>query len=298
MKKFLKMNAASKVEFALGGQLISNEPWAHMKRTIDNYEVIIGVKNTLYLEVEGTKYEVQPGDVLIIPPHQFHGGYSQCKPGVSFYWFHFYCSQDIALIDEKTMDHEVKLLRANPYAKHSNTSIFLPIFSTPRDINRINILCHQLLDVANSNYYNPLAVDYLATVLLIELSEQTLTHFHSPSETGNIDKTITKIMEWIRVNAMSDISVQSIAENFNYSRNYLSRIFKSHTGMNIKDYIHMLKISKAKDLLIRSNSGIKGIALSVGIDDEKYFMRLFKKYEKMTPTEYRKAYYRIPLNLD
>ncbi|MCI2255727.1 AraC family transcriptional regulator [Domibacillus sp. PGB-M46] len=58
----------------------------------------------------------------------------------------------------------------------------------------------------------------------------------------------------------------------------------------------MLKLSKAKDLLTLSDESIGSIARTVGISDERYFMRLFKQYEKLTPSEYRKAYHRIQLN--
>jgi YesN/AraC family two-component response regulator len=58
----------------------------------------------------------------------------------------------------------------------------------------------------------------------------------------------------------------------------------------------MIKISKAKELLIRTNESIKMIAFAIGINDEKYFMRLFKKYEKVTPSEFRQAYYRVLMN--
>ena len=96
--------------------------------------------------------------------------------------------------------------------------------------------------------------------------------------------------------AMDDISLSDVAEHFTYNKNYLSRFFKKKTGYNLQEYINLMKISKAKDLLTRSSQSIQYIADKVGIHDEKYFMRLFKKYESMTPTEYRKAFYRIHLN--
>ncbi|WP_245308217.1 helix-turn-helix domain-containing protein [Halalkalibacter urbisdiaboli] len=88
----------------------------------------------------------------------------------------------------------------------------------------------------------------------------------------------------------------SIAEKFNYNRDYLSRMFKQHTGTNLQEYIHLNKLAKAKELLTRTDQSVKDIALAIGIHDEKYFMRMFKAHEKVTPTEYRKAYYRTYLN--
>lgn len=66
--------------------------------------------------------------------------------------------------------------------------------------------------------------------------------------------------------------------------------------MNLKEYIHITRLRKATDLLSSSNLSIKEIANEVGFQDEKYFMRVFKKYKKMTPSEFRNAYYRTHLN--
>ncbi|MGI8384332.1 helix-turn-helix domain-containing protein [Robertmurraya sp. P23] len=66
--------------------------------------------------------------------------------------------------------------------------------------------------------------------------------------------------------------------------------------MNVLEYLHYLKIRKAKELLSSTSYIIKEISYQVGIYDEKYFMRLFKKHENMTPSEFRKAYSRINLN--
>jgi AraC-like DNA-binding protein len=296
MKQFLKTNVNTPIEYISSGLFVSSEPWTHTKRNISSYEVIIGVKKTLYIMQEDVRYEVKPGDILLLLPNHTHQGYKVCDPGVSFYWCHFYCSNYFAMIDDNTMEEEVLSFRSNPDYQRSNPHIFIPIYSVPSRIERINILFNQLLDVANANYYNNRSVDYFVTSLLIEISEQALTNFQTTKEKTKADKNLVKIVEWIRIHAMDTLSVTSIAERFNYNQDYLSRVFKQKHGINIQVYIHILKLSKAKELLTTTSLGIKEIAHLIGISDEKYFMKLFKKYEKVTPTEFRKAYYRTHLN--
>ncbi|WP_371263554.1 helix-turn-helix domain-containing protein [Paenibacillus sp. 1_12] len=60
--------------------------------------------------------------------------------------------------------------------------------------------------------------------------------------------------------------------------------------------MHVQKILKAKELLSRTTMSVIEIAKAVGLHDEKYFMRLFKNNEKMTPTKFRNAYYLTHLN--
>lgn len=57
-------------------------------------------------------------------------------------------------------------------------------------------------------------------------------------------------------------------------------------------------MTKAKDLLTRTDTSIKQIASIIGFSDDKYFMRVFKKYEKLTSTKFRKAFYQNQLNND
>ncbi|MBD8067887.1 helix-turn-helix domain-containing protein [Bacillus sp. PS06] len=296
MNKFLKTKILRPIEFISGGQFISETPWIHTKRTIDSFELIIGFNKTLYIEQKQMKYEVNPGDILLLLPHHEHHGYKMCEEDISFYWLHFYCSDDYLIIDDETMNDEIARLRTNPNYYKSNTNIYLPNFFTPGSIDRINIMFHQLLHVYRSNYYTYHSGHYLVTSLLIEITEQLIANFNFLQSSTNGNTNINKIMEWIRIHSLGNITVTDISDKFNYNREYLSRSFKKHTGMTITEYIHLLKLSKAKDYLSSTNCSIKEIAYNVGIQDEKYFMKLFKKYEKMTPTEYRESYFRIKMN--
>lgn len=57
-----------------------------------------------------------------------------------------------------------------------------------------------------------------------------------------------------------------------------------------------MKIVKAKEMLSLSEKNVKEISYLLGFKDEKYFMKLFKRYENLTPSEYRQAYHKTHLN--
>src|SRR5699024_11225130 len=128
--------------------------------------------------------------------------------------------------------HTFNTLRTYTKLNLVHANILLPLYSRPAQIDRIHILFNQLLDVATANYYNNHAVDYLATSLLIELSEQTITNFHTSVESTDVDKKLGNIMEWIRIHALGDISVHGIAEAFNYNKDYLTRMLKNNIDRN------------------------------------------------------------------
>ncbi|OXS73137.1 helix-turn-helix transcriptional regulator [Domibacillus enclensis] len=298
LKEYLHASLEQPVLFTLGGKFVTDIHWTHMKRSMGDYEMIIGIHGTLYIQCEATAFEVKPGDVLILPPHKVHQGYKECQPGTSFYWFHFLFPDNSApvIINELEVDRHVKVIQSKPELYQKQSAVFLPFFSAPHQSDRLTILFNQLLDVASAHYYHSRAVDFLATSILIELSEQMIKHFHLASDQKNSDKKIASILEWIRLNSLEEMSTGKVAVHFNYNRDYLCRFFKKETGLTVQEYIHMLKLSKAKDLLTLSNESIGNISRTIGFQDERYFMRLFKQYEKLTPSEYRKAYHRIPLN--
>jgi AraC-like DNA-binding protein len=293
--QYVRTNVTKPVEFISCGKFCSDSEWAHGKRCLDSFEIIIGCEKTLYISQGEQKYEVGPGEVLLLLPGVVHEGYHECEAGVSFFWFHFLTSQPYSLLDAEALGREVYELN-KPEAPKICSDVYLPLFFAPAEIDRANILFKQLQHIGLSNYYTQQAAHYIATLLLIELSDQMIGCFQSSPEKSQSDRNIAEIIEWVRIHAFKDISVSDIADEFRYNKNYLSRFFKSKTGYHLQEYINLMKISKAKDLLTRSTRSVKDIAEKVGISDEKYFMRMFKKYENMTPTEYRTAFFRIHLN--
>ncbi|EXX87752.1 AraC family transcriptional regulator [Paenibacillus darwinianus] len=293
--QYLRANIEKPIEFLSCGQFYSDVPWTHSKRSVDSFEIIIGIEKCLYISQGEEKYEVRSGDVLVLLPGVTHEGYRPCEEGVSFFWFHFLVSDTYGILDEEGLDKELAALK-EPDSPKRCSDVYLPVFYAPAGIERANILFQQLQHIGMSNYYTRQAAHYIATLLLIELSDQMIGDYQNSPGKPQGDRNIAEIIEWVRIHALTDISASDVAEHFTYNRNYLSRFFKQKTGFNLQEYINLMKISKAKEMLTRGTRSIRDIAEGVGIHDEKYFMRLFKKYESMTPTEYRKAFYRIHLN--
>ena len=68
---------------------------------------------------------------------------------------------------------------------------------------------------------------------------------------------------------------------------YLSHLFRRQTGEKYVQYLNGIRIAKAKDLLLTTDRKLYQIARSVGYDNVKYFFRVFKKWEGITPEQYR-----------
>lgn len=97
-----------------------------------------------------------------------------------------------------------------------------------------------------------------------------------------------QLKDYILKHLDTDITVQSICHHFYISQTKLYKLSKKNFNMGISDYIRLQRIKKAKKLLLSTEDSISQIALSVGIRDTNYFIRTFKKYEGITPLQYRK----------
>lgn len=108
----------------------------------------------------------------------------------------------------------------------------------------------------------------------------------------NIDSSkavlFKEIERYIAENMVEELDLDTVAAKFNLSCYYFSRTFKEIVGYNFSDYINILRIKKAKELLRDNSISIKEICFSVGYNDPNYFSKVFKKYEGRSPTEFRK----------
>ncbi|MCR8659393.1 AraC family transcriptional regulator [Paenibacillus endoradicis] len=84
------------------------------------------------------------------------------------------------------------------------------------------------------------------------------------------------------------IMFQEIADMFGISGGQLTRLFKKKEGMSLQEYLIQRRIEAACHELKHTEATIREIATGSGFADEKNLFRMFKKYYKMTPSDYRK----------
>lgn len=101
---------------------------------------------------------------------------------------------------------------------------------------------------------------------------------------------VSEIKKYVETHYDRELTLQDIARHFYLSREYISRKFKQETGENLSDYIARVRIDKARLLLANPAAKISDVAQWVGFRDEKYFSKVFKKFQGMTPGEYRKRH--------
>lgn len=108
-----------------------------------------------------------------------------------------------------------------------------------------------------------------------------------PDNSGNQNRIVRQIQEYIALNLKSDLSLTVIGELVYLHPVYLSRLYKKATGESLTTYITRVRMEQAASLLTSSNMKVTDISGEVGYHKPQYFISLFKDHFGCTPQIYR-----------
>lgn len=106
----------------------------------------------------------------------------------------------------------------------------------------------------------------------------------------NYSQLVEDSIEILENHYNQSLSLEDICNQIAVSKNYFCYLFKREVGISLWQYLTDLRLKKAKELLRNTDLKSYEISFQVGYDNPSYFSMLFKKYELMTPNEYRKQY--------
>ena len=101
---------------------------------------------------------------------------------------------------------------------------------------------------------------------------------------------IQKAVQYIEQNYSQPITIPQIAGFVGVSSIYLTKLFKLSTGKTLSEYLNYHRTQKSLDLLTHTEETINWISEAVGYSDVRSYIRFFKKFYYMTPSEYRKEH--------
>lgn len=281
------------------GNLVNENHFVHPRRVLDSFVFILVQEGTLYVTHGDTALEVHPNEFALLFPGILHYGTRPSEGRISYYWTHFSATDpQNRIYNEENLQSCEALLPKNPAALDAPASEYflLPEFGRLSQEKRSTLLFVQLLDISRrENFRFSWRSNYALSTLLMEVSHEARTV--SLLSEDAVPVRILEAAEWIRAHYDQPLSVPELAARFGYHPDYLSALFKKHTGYPILSYINRTRINASKNLLGASMIPVAQVAEACGFSDEKYFMKLFKYFEGLTPTQYRKAFHQKRINI-
>ena len=187
-------------------------------------------------------------------------------------------------------DDTIVNLEHHPFLKNLDFLSFTgyPLVTVPQGyLQRILPLLHRIEEEFKGNSTDKYLViqAYLIT-LLLELNRFTPTETKASKDASTL--ITEKFKKLLRLHIHHKRKVADYAELLFVTPNHLNKCVKKATNKTVSEWIDEMVILESKVLLSQSDMSIAEIALKVGIDDQSYFGRLFKKKTSITPSSYRK----------
>lgn len=165
--------------------------------------------------------------------------------------------------------------------ENENQPSFLYLQHLDKDIDHfIETLVKEYLDKMQ---YSQVIIESLLTLIFSFI----LRNYKENSSHGN--NAMTEIIDYIYMNYQT-VTMNHIAEQFNYHPKYLSALIHKQTGQTFRNLIVNIKLQNALNYLLYTDYSIDQIVDLIGYKDKSSFYHLFKKEYGLTPADYRSQY--------
>lgn len=126
----------------------------------------------------------------------------------------------------------------------------------------------------------------MTAMLRDDLEASSLEHGSRAPHEGHYKVDMVKaLISW---NPPPDMpAVSELARRVGLSANYLSGLFRQHTGEPLKTYMNRIRVERAENMLLSTTKSIAEVAWMCGFRDAAYFSRIFERYAGIKPFEYR-----------
>ena len=217
--------------------------------------------------LNGKRYPVSPGDLIIANPNTLH-----------------------ALLSDSGIDYHCMLIRPDFFSKDDiNTMSFKSLIKSDKTIESIfaELKSEYVFELAAADIMKKAIVYRLIAYLARNYSKPTLSKEDIERRTAALSR-IRKVEDFVSKNYKNKISTSDLAKIFYVSENHFCRLFKKTVGISAIEYINEDRIGKSELLLSQTDLSITEIAAEVGFENANYFARVFNKIRKESPSEYRK----------
>lgn len=229
------------------------------------------------------------GDAVLMNPHVLHWMYTEHREDVVFNLMLskdifqtdiFPCMTDNRLLFNFFLDYFYQLHKLDDslFFPHSPQHPLEPLMKLMVEEFAEDDLCYSSVIKAH------------CIQLFAYLARVYRDHYAATDSDIELNQTIIHLIHYMQQH-LSNLSLESLAEAFNYSPSHVSRLFRTRLGKSYTEMLNSLRTQTAKTLLETTSLPMGEIADSIGVNDTSYLNKLFKKKYGQTPLQYRKQFH-------
>lgn len=245
-------------------------------------EIIMPIENNYTAVIADIRYELKPGDILLIPPGELHELFAPTSGKRLILQFDY-----SRLFHLNGLDSALAMMRP---------CIVLTGEQDKQLLKQLQPLLYEMMDEYFGSSLLKEAQSYSILLRFIVLLGRSLlaeNRRHQPGQEPKRMKDINRFMNvcrFIREHCTENILVEDAAKEAGLSKYHFIRMFKQFTGVSFNSYLNQQRIHIAENLLIDPNLTITEVAMRSGFGSLSTFNRVFKQYKKCTPTEYKQLH--------
>jgi AraC family transcriptional regulator of arabinose operon len=226
------------------------------------------VRGAGWCELEGRRFEVGPGDLLVVPQGLAHAYGTDPDRPWTLHWVHAMGDEVPHILRELGVDGR------NPVVRLGQSPALVGLFEE----------VHQELEGACAPD-NVLFASQLLTHLMgvvIRLRREALR------ETPDARQRVLASAAYMRHHPERTRDLGTLASIAGLSPSHYSALFRAATGHSPKQYFIRVQMARAEQLLSTGSDSVKAIAHRLGFDDPLHFSRVFRRANGMAPSEFRR----------
>ena len=248
--------------------LLEDAPnWFNIQHSHDFCEILYVAGGAGEAILEGKKFRLAPGDLVVVNPGTLHEERSDVKA-------------PLRLIFLAIRDFAVPGLPAGCLSQEKYR-----VLSCGEYQYKMDIYLRELLQETSSQieFYQEISQGLVSALLVLVMRLIRI----NPEDEAALSQECQKIKEYLDQNFTSPITLDSLSETVYISKHYLSHLFKEQTGVSPIKYLTSKRMEKACELLSETELPVSEVSKAVGYENPLYFSQVFKRVYGISPVKYR-----------
>lgn len=249
----------------------------------DFWEMVYVDKGKLLFTCDKGEVVVKEGEVIFFKPNEFHKSRSlDSSPNVLNISFECKSSAIKSLEDYHEKIDRTLVSFLISFLKECEAT-----YEMPKNLSLTKLVKKKNTLIGSEQLIRTYLEQFLILLLRSMTEKQQFMMF--PSKESMQHHLVAGVKAYVSERLTQNITVEGICKYFGYSKTYMSRIFHEQTGNTLGRYVNETKIHKAKELLRESSMNVSEVSEYLAYDNPQYFSRVFKKFCKINPTQFKKS---------